>query len=323
VPSTVLIITNEFDAHADAVVLELHKRNVSVFRFHPEDFPQACSISIEIQNGSIEGEIATRHRTVAFKDICAAWYRRPEGPFASSANANSLDLNDYVRAQSRATLNTLYEALETFWVCQPSKLRRADIKALQLAEASKAGLQTPQTLISNHPARAAAFVDSLGNADCAIKTLTLLGVGDQQNFRFPLTTTLPKGHSLGSVALAPTVFQPYIHKVAELRCVVIGEEIFTAKINSQANESTRKDWRAGTCQYEPFSLPEQVQAAIHRLMGSFGINFASLDMILTPEGEFVFLELNPNGQWYWLEVELGLPLVQSLADLLTTYHSST
>jgi len=58
-------------------------------------------------------------------------------------------------------------------------------------------------------------------------------------------------------------------------------------------------------------------------MGSFGINFASLDMILTPEGEFVFLELNPNGQWYWLEVELGLPLVQSLADLLTTYHSST
>jgi hypothetical protein len=64
-----------------------------------------------------------------------------------------------------------------------------------------------------------------------------------------------------------------------------------------------------------------VEASIHRLMDSFGINFASMDMILTPEGEFVFLEINPNGQWLWLEEELGLPLVASMVDLLTTYHS--
>ena len=62
-------------------------------------------------------------------------------------------------------------------------------------------------------------------------------------------------------------------------------------------------------QLEPFSLPEQVEASLLRLMDRFGINFASLDMILTPEGEFVFLELNPNGAWLWLEFELGLPLV--------------
>ena len=74
-PSTVLIITNEHDVHADAVVLELNKRDVPVFRFHPDDFPHACSVSIEVQDGSIEGEIVTPSRTVAFKDICAAWYR--------------------------------------------------------------------------------------------------------------------------------------------------------------------------------------------------------------------------------------------------------
>jgi hypothetical protein len=64
-----------------------------------------------------------------------------------------------------------------------------------------------------------------------------------------------------------------------------------------------------------------VQASIRRLMDSFGLNFASLDMIVTPEGDFVFLELNPNGQWLWLELELGLPLVASMADLLTSNHS--
>jgi len=57
-----------------------------------------------------------------------------------------------------------------------------------------------------------------------------------------------------------------------------------------------------------------------RLMDSFGINFASADMILTPEGEYVFLELNPNGQWLWLERDLGLPLVAHMADLLTTHY---
>jgi hypothetical protein len=57
-------------------------------------------------------------------------------------------------------------------------------------------------------------------------------------------------------------------------------------------------------------------------MDSFALNFASMDMIVTPEGDFVFLELNPNGQWLWLELELGLPLVASMADLLTTNHPS-
>jgi hypothetical protein len=326
-PTTVLIITNELDAHADVVVRELHKRNVPVFRFHPDDFPHACSISIEIRDGCIEGEIITEHRSVAFRDICAAWCRRPQSPLTDVASANSsgldgYNLDDYIKRQSRLTLSTLYETLDTFWVGHPSKLRRANTKALQHAVASKVGLLTPHTLISNHPARAAAFVDSFGETECAIKTLFALGVGDEQGFRFPLTTTLPKGHPLDSVALAPTIFQPYVPKAAELRCVVIGEKIFSAKINSQANENTRRDWRAGTCQLEPFSLPQQVETSLHKLMDSFGINFASLDMIITPEGEFVFLELNPNGQWLWLEIELGLPLVASLADLLTMYHSS-
>ena len=321
-PATVLIITNELDEHADAVVLELNKRNIPVFRFHPDDFPRACSISIEIQDGRIEGEISNQYRTVAFKDICAAWYRRAQNLFTESTSLTSTKIDNYVKAQSTSTLTTLCYGLQTFWVCHPHKLRRADIKALQLAEASKAGLKTPHTMISNDPARVAAFIDGLGEKECAIKPLIALGVSDEQGYRLPLTATLPKGYSLDSVALAPTIFQPYVHKLAELRCVVIGEKIFSARINSQASEDTRKDWRGGDSQLEPFSLPGHVEVAIHRLMDSFEINFASLDMILTPEGEFVFLEINPNGQWLWLEEELGLPLVASMADLLTTYHSS-
>ena len=320
-PSTVLIITNDHDEHADAVVRELHKRNVPVFRFHPEDFPRACTISMEIRDDRIEGEIINARHRVAFDDICAAWFRRSQNLIAGSPRLTSTTLDNYVKAQSMQTLTALYENLQTLWVGHPHKLRRADVKALQLVEASKAGLKTPHTLISNDPAKAAAFVGALGETECAIKPLIALGVSNAQGYRLPLTSILPKGHSLESVALAPNIFQPYVDKAAELRCVVIGEKIFCAKMNSQANENTRKDWRGGDREHEIFSLPGQVEASIHRLMDSLGINFASMDMILTPEGEFVFLEANPNGQWLWIEQELGLPLVASMADLLTTYHS--
>ncbi|MGN6168635.1 MAG: MvdC/MvdD family ATP grasp protein [Solirubrobacteraceae bacterium] len=316
---SILIITNDHDEHADAVIRELNARDVPVFRFHPEEFPDACSLSIDVDGGRVQGVIRSGDDAVALEDICAAWYRRARNLFEGRRlSLTSEKLDNYVRAQSTATLAALCECLETLWVGHPYKLRRAEVTALQLLKASEAGLTTPHTLISNDQAEVKGFVDRLGDAECAIKPLVAVGVTDAQGYRLPLTTTLPPGHSLDSVAAAPSIFQPYVDKAFELRCVVIGERIFAAKIHSQATEATRRDWRAGEPEHEIFALPEGVEASIHRLMASFQLNFASLDMIVTPDGEFVFLELNPNGQWLWLELELGLPLVASMADLLTT-----
>ncbi|MGH2347453.1 MAG: hypothetical protein ACRDG4_19680, partial [Chloroflexota bacterium] len=272
-------------------------------------------------NGRIEGEIVNPYHKVAFRDICAAWFRRSRNIVSRGPSVTSTKLDDYVKAQSLLTLTTLFECLPTLWVGNPQRMRRAEVKALQLAEANKAGLMTPRTLISNDPVQAAAFVRTLGEDECAVKPLIALGVQNEQGYRLPLTTTLPKGYALDSVALAPTILQPYIEKAAELRCVVLGERIFCAKLNSQANENTRKDWRGGQCTHELFTLPEQIQTSIHRMMHSLGINFASMDFILTRDGEFVFLEVNPNGQWLWLEEELGLPLVASMVDLLTAKYT--
>lgn len=320
-PSTVLIITNDDDVHADAVIEELNRRDVPVFRFNPEQFPHSYSMSIEVRDGYIDGEIRTANQRVALNDICAAWYRRSRNLFAATPELVVGKLDNYVKVQAMATMAALCEGLQTLWVGHPHKLRRADVKALQLAEASKAGLKTPATLTSNDPTQVAAFAEALGDTACAIKPLIAVAVNEEREYRLPLTTTLPRGHALGSVSLAPTMFQPYIDKAFELRCVVMGEKIFCARLNSQANELTRKDWRAGEPEHEVFSLPEHVKASIRRLMRSFDINFASIDLIVTPTGEYVFLDLNPNGQWLWLEVEAGLPLVAGMADLLTTYHS--
>jgi hypothetical protein len=324
--STVLIITNDHDEHASAVIRELNRRDVPVFRFHPEDLPDRCSLSIEIREGRIDGEIRNAYHRVALHDVCAAWFRRARNLFADVRSltpaVTSEELDDYITAQCRATVSALCEGLDApLWVDHPGRLRRAEVKALQYAFAHKAGLATPATLICNDPKRAETFIQALGNAKCAIKPLLAYGVSNEQGFRLPLTTILPSDFPLQSVALAPNMFQPYIDKAFELRCVVMGDRMFAARLNSQKDDLTRTDWRAGNPQHEIFDLPEHIRAAIRRLMASFEINFASMDMIVTPSGEFVFLDLNPNGQWLWLQTELGLPLVESMVDLLTTYQT--
>jgi hypothetical protein len=321
--NTVLIITNDHDEHADAVSSELSRRGVRVFRFHPADFPQACSVSIEIEAGRVRGELRNSDDRVDFDDICAAWYRRAGNLYETRVSITAEKLDNYVQIQSQGTISAFCSILPTRWVSHPLKLRRAEVKARQLVEASKAGLKIPHTLISNDPEWATTFVESLGDADCAVKPLLAVGVTDEEGgFRMPLTAMLPRGHSLASVAQAPTILQPYVEKAFELRCVVIGEKIFAAKMDTQADEKSRIDSRGGDPDHEIFELPDEVQASLHRVMDSFELNFASLDMIVTPDGEFVFLELNPNGQWLWLEYELGLPLVATMADLLTTDHAS-
>jgi hypothetical protein len=319
VSDTVLIITNDHDEHADAVSGELARRGVRVFRFHPADFPHASSVTIEIDAGRVRGELRNSDDRVDFDDICAAWFRRSGNLYETRLTITSEKLDNYVKIQSQGTLSALCSSLQTRWVSHPLTLRRAEVKALQLVAASNAGLRIPHTLISNDPRRATTFVAALGDADTAIKPLLAVGVTDDEGgFRMPLTTMLPRGHSLASVALAPTILQPYVPKAFELRCVVIGEKIFAAKMDTQAEERCRVDSRGGDPDHEIFELPDEVQASLHRVMDSFGLNFASLDMIVTPDGEFVFLELNPNGQWLWLEYELGLPLVAGMADLLTS-----
>jgi glutathione synthase/RimK-type ligase-like ATP-grasp enzyme len=319
-PDTVLIITNDHDEHADAVSGELARRGVPVFRFHPADFPHACSVSIEIEAGRVRGEIRNRDDRVDFDEIGAAWFRRSGNLYETRLNITSEKLENYVKIQSQATISALCSSLRALWVSHPLALRRAEVKALQLVEASRAGLRIPHTLISNDPGRATTFVDALGDADCAIKPLLAVGVTDDQGgFRMPLTAMLPRGHSLESVAHAPTILQPYVEKAFELRCVVIGDKIFAAKMDTQADEKSRVDSRGGEPDHEIFALPDAVEASLRRVMRSFDLNFASLDMIVTPDGEFVFLELNPNGQWLWLEYELGLPLVASMADLLMSH----
>jgi glutathione synthase/RimK-type ligase-like ATP-grasp enzyme len=79
------------------------------------------------------------------------------------------------------------------------------------------------------------------------------------------------------------------------------------------------DWRRGgslELNYRPHTLPKEIGSTCRRLVDRLDLSFGAIDMILTPQGEYVFLEINPNGQWAWIEQRTGVPMSRSLVDLL-------
>ena len=89
-------------------------------------------------------------------------------------------------------------------------------------------------------------------------------------------------------------------------------------MDSQAFPAARHDVRGAgrRARYEPYDLPADVRGALLETVTGLGLRFCSADLILTPDGRHVFPDLNPNGQWLWLELEAGLPLSAAMADLL-------
>jgi glutathione synthase/RimK-type ligase-like ATP-grasp enzyme len=95
--------------------------------------------------------------------------------------------------------------------------------------------------------------------------------------------------------------------------------VFPAEIYSQHSEQAAVDWRAAyqDLRYGVHQLPEEIRKKCLELMQKLGLIFATIDMVLTPDGRYVFLELNPNGQWEWIENATSLPICSTLVDMLT------
>lgn len=65
------------------------------------------------------------------------------------------------------------------------------------------------------------------------------------------------------------------------------------------------------------TVPDQIREAVSQLLARLRLRFDALDFVVTPQDEWMFLEINPNGQWAWLQDATGLPIAAAIADALT------
>ncbi|HUR07931.1 MAG TPA: hypothetical protein VM347_35685 [Nonomuraea sp.] len=318
-----LIVSTRRDMHADAVVLQCAARGAPVLRLNTEDYPSRVGLDLHLSAGRWTGSLRVPGQPAAsLDDIHSVWYRR--SPQARIDHVDP-DMAEFVRAEARAALAMLWQALEDrFWVSWPFAIQAAEEKAGQLTRAHRFGLQTPRTVITSDPAQIEALLAESGPRLAAKR----LGWGREMDgfvFTTPLDRALLEANR-DAIALCPVLVQEYVPKRVEIRAAVVGETVFAAEIHSQGDERTRHDVRGGGLQlfktpHARHRLPAAVADALVALTRSYGLAFSAPDLILTPDGEYVFLDLNPNGQWGWIENLTGLPILATLTDLLLQGHA--
>jgi glutathione synthase/RimK-type ligase-like ATP-grasp enzyme len=209
---------------------------------------------------------------------------------------------------------------QTLWMNDLDAQRAANFKPVQLQTASQVGFSVPRSLITNDPDAVRRFA-----AECRgrliYKTLhggNIAGGGKVSHAIFTSLVTPESLEHLERVKLTAHYFQVYIEKWVELRITVIGNHVLAVAIDSQRGEATRVDWRASYAdlKYRPYTLPTVVEEQCIALTRALGLSYGAIDMIVTPESEYQFLEINPGGQYEWLEHETHLPFSETIANVL-------
>jgi glutathione synthase/RimK-type ligase-like ATP-grasp enzyme len=325
VPPTTLILTQTGDTHAYAVEIGLRQQGAQVLLWHTSDFPSRTTESVlfDVDGAERIWLHGVSEHDIAEKNISSVWRRRP----AYILDRENLHPADRVFSdwQCRLFRSSLFDVLEpnAFWVNSPEASLRASRKILQHKLALKTGLSTPETLYSNDPRAIRAFVRRHGGA-AVYKTFRAITWQDAETHWLSYTSLVSEQDLVADELLqtTPGIFQALVPKAYELRVTFIGRRFFTAKIFSQETTGGQLDWRKSYSELkmEPYVLPSAVAERCWRLMEELGIVFGCFDLIVTPEGEYVFLEVNEMGQFLFVEHWTGMPLLDAFCTFLSAGH---
>lgn len=306
---TVLIVTDAFDVTADYVVDELGRRGVPVFRFDTAEFPQHLVMSARLdEDGS--GVLRTAHREVALREVEAVYFRKPS-IYQLPRELCDADAQWALR-EARLGFGGLLSALPA-WLNHPAAIGFAEYKPVQLRTAVASGLRVPRTVLTNDPGTARAFAAEVG----PVVFKPLSGIGYDSGLQFIYTHPVDAADLDDGVATTATLLQQQLDKAYEVRLTVVDQRFFGARIDARS-ERARVDWRAGydALTYAPIDVPAEIRAGVCRLLAALGLRFAALDFIVTPAREWVLLDVNPNGQWAWIQEKTGLSIASAIADAL-------
>lgn len=315
----ILIISSKTDDHTVPVFEQLKAKNADVQLFDFSEFPTRLSIVVSYKDGDREYRLLNGDEEIDLGTCNVIWWRRPQR-FEIDDRVVDPTAYEFAYSESLEAINGLLLALDAEWVNQPSHDEEASRKINHLRVAQEIGFKIPETLVTNSATEARAFVDTHGVRSTVYKAFRALPEAWRE------TRVLHPGElqMLSEVNLAPVIFQEYIPGNVDLRITVVGDQIFAAAIHSQTTDYPI-DYRAdlASAKMERHELPEDITKKIHEFMNCLRLSFGAIDMRLTPDDQYVFLEINPAGLYDFVEGPTGLPITEAIADLLIAYDEET
>lgn len=311
---TVLILASDFDPSADTMVTALRERDATVYRVNTAWFPAQLSISAGLRGGRWCGHLDTPAHRVELQDVHAVWYRSPEA--YRMPDELSPPERQHASLEAKYGLGGVLSSLDALWINHPARMADATYKPVQLVQAHACGLTVADTCITNEPSSVREFADA---GPTVTKLLGANTISEEGARKLSWTRVLDAAalDDLRGVEVTTHLMQRWIPKAFEVRVIAIGEHL-TATAIYAGNDTSHIDWRSDydALTYEQIQPPETVVRGIQALMSDFDLVYGALDFVVTPDGEWLFLEINPGGQYGWIEHHTGAPLTSVLADLL-------
>jgi MvdC family ATP-grasp ribosomal peptide maturase len=318
---TVLLLTHSGDYYTvDRVADALARRGAKTFRFDTDRFPREVRLAARLDGaGAFHHTIEDGAASCDAGQVRAVWARKmwlPELDENLDPKFRQMCLRESVAAL-RAFLDGLHGAR---WLNDRAREDEAENKLLQLRLASDAGLPIPRTLLTNDATRAREFFRENDGALVA-KLLAPVSYGMGADAAFVYTNEVGAGdlEDAGGLRHSPMVFQERIAKSLELRVVYVAGNFFVGALDASRTVGGRVDWRRaapGECEWRRDDIPPELKAQLDTLMHRLQLLYGAIDIIRTPDGRHVFLEINPGGEWGMLERDLQLPISEAIADAL-------
>lgn len=290
----VLIVSSIYDFSTDLVVQELEKRKVKYFRLNKEDFPN-IRLAMNVGEKTLE-IIANGVSYIVNSHLKSIYYRQPV--FLRNTPGSSLTIEDQlIRSQWMGFLRSLTIFSKARWSNSLDATYLAETKAYQLCLAKDIGFRIPKTVIGNDAKKFSEFEGRV-----IVKSLDTVLLREDDDCLFTYSTVKSTDELReGNVSSAPLTVQDYVNPKIDIRVTVIGRSVYAVKITS-SGRGIDEDWRTierGLVEYSDIELPKKIESYCVELLEHLNLNFGAIDLILSND-EFVFIEINPTGEWGWL-----------------------
>lgn len=308
---TTLLLTQSRDPTADYIQKAFERKQQSISRINLDDFniPKLLIDPLQEDKRWIEDISGTK---IKAQEIKAIIIRRPAIPNLHEDDAKSRFLGREILFGLRAFLETT----SAIWMNHPDLNSIASSKPRNLQMASALGLKVPQTLISSDHIEILTWLEKQKNS--VIKAISYGLMERKNSAEMAFTQRVPKNFNVeeNTLPCVPILLQEEIEKEADIRVTVVGNKVFSAIL---PQEGTQIDWRARTneSKWNFYKLPNLIENACINLCSELKLEFAAIDLVKSVSGDFFFLELNPNGQWVWIEEETGLRISDAIVEHLS------
>ncbi len=309
-----LVVTNSADQTADYLCARLSELPLHCLRLDTDLLDHRVRVKYSSGHASID----LAGSWTSADQIAHVWFRRPKR--IQSTRSSDPAENAHIASE-------IAESVEGFlahigrrkWMNHPADNLFASHKMEQLSRASAMGLKTPASIVSTCASEVREFRGRVGRIVVKPLSSGWIDRGQAAPSSIIYTSEISDADlDPERVAGCPTLYQERIQKYLDVRAIVVDGVVSAVAMQKETDGAEqildiRRDNMSGL-RYWSIELPSAVSAGVTRLIESYSLRFGAVDLALDCSGQFVFFELNPNGQWAWLDIAGGTEIWRSFGE---------